>query len=134
MARTPLEQLKPDQAVIICGTRELDEAGWQMVWTILDELRPAFVIQGGARGVDAAAKGWAEARDVPCATVHAPWTKHPRAGGPIRNGWMLRLKPDACIAFPGGDGTGDMVGQAKAAGVDVIEPFPGRRAKRVARK
>jgi predicted Rossmann-fold nucleotide-binding protein len=34
---------------------------------------------------------------------------------------MLEWKPDLVVAFPGGTGTADMVAQAKAAGVAVME-------------
>ncbi len=129
-SRAPLEQLKPDQIVIVCGTRKCDANGLLAVHQALDELRPAFIIEGGAHGVDDAARRWAANEGVPCATVRAPWEKHGRAGGPIRNGWMLRLRPDLTIAFPGGDGTEDMVGQARVVGVEVLEPYPGRRARR----
>jgi predicted Rossmann-fold nucleotide-binding protein len=36
---------------------------------------------------------------------------------------MLDMKPDGVVAFPGGDGTADMVRRARAAGVKVWEPY-----------
>lgn len=45
-----------------------------------------------------------------------------RSAGPKRNQRMLdKGKPDLVLAFPGGDGTADMVRKAKSAGVPIIE-------------
>ena len=50
------------------------------------------------------------------------WEKHGRAAGPIRNKLMLdEGRPDLVVAFPGGRGTANMVKQASAASVEVIE-------------
>jgi hypothetical protein len=44
------------------------------------------------------------------------------AAGPIRNARMLEEgKPDIVIAFPGGRGTANMIEQAHAAGVEVVQ-------------
>jgi hypothetical protein len=38
---------------------------------------------------------------------------------------MLRFgKPQLLVAFPGGAGTENMIDQANAAGVDVLQPIP----------
>jgi predicted Rossmann-fold nucleotide-binding protein len=79
------------------------------------------LIHGGAKGADAAADAWArEQRGFPNPIVfEALWDD---AAGPIRNEKMLREgKPDLVVAFPGGDGTKDMVDRARAAGVTVME-------------
>ncbi|MEM9912925.1 MAG: hypothetical protein AAF922_19365 [Pseudomonadota bacterium] len=45
-----------------------------------------------------------------------------RAAGPIRNKEMLDEGcPDLVVAFPGGRGTANMVKQAQAAGVEVLD-------------
>jgi len=36
---------------------------------------------------------------------------------------MLLLRPDYCLAMPGGSGTADMKQKASAAGVPVWEPW-----------
>ena len=52
----------------------------------------------------------------------ADWDTHGRGAGPIRNKQMLEEgKPDLVIAFPGGKGTANMIGQAKEAGIPVRE-------------
>lgn len=102
------------------------------------------LIHGGARGADAAADAWArESRGFPKPVAfEARWddvsrpgavvkvrksgpkkgTPYDAAAGPARNARMLAEgEPDLVVAFPGGDGTADMVNKARAAGVEVRE-------------
>jgi hypothetical protein len=108
--------------VIVCGGRDYNDP--DHVFRVLTGIGPTEVIEGGASGADAFAKAWALQRGVQIRTVFADWQKHGRAAGPIRNGEMLKLNPDAVVAFPGGRGTADMVRQAKAAGIKVIAAAP----------
>lgn len=48
-------------------------------------------------------------------------TPYNAAAGGIRNQQMLTWGPQVCVAFPGGRGTADMIGRARAAGVEVLE-------------
>ena len=51
---------------------------------------------------------------MPVSDLYAQWTKYGKSAGPIRNAEMLRFgKPQLVVAFPGGDGTENMIGQAK---------------------
>jgi hypothetical protein len=55
----------------------------------------------------------------------ADWAKHGRAAGPIRNKQMLEEgKPDLVVAFPGGQGTANMMSQVREAGVRVMAITP----------
>lgn len=56
---------------------------------------------------------------MPCAEVKAQWKRLGLKAGPIRNEWMLALDPHMVVAFPGGDGTQNMVAKATARGVYV---------------
>jgi hypothetical protein len=110
--------------IIVCGGR--DYSNVEMLNLVLDELHAktpvSMVIQGGAKGADDLAFRWAcRTKGVSITTHHAEWDKHGRAAGPIRNARMLEDSPDFVIAFPGGRGTSNMVKQARAAGVCVIE-------------
>jgi hypothetical protein len=91
----------------------------------LDHLRNdrdmTAIINGGASGADQHAHSWAEFRRIPSTKIKAEWKRYGRAAGPIRNGRMLELKPDFIVAFTGGDGTADMIRQAVAAGVEVLD-------------
>jgi hypothetical protein len=82
----------------------------------------AVIIEGGAVGADALARRFAEQYRIPVETFPADWARHGRAAGPIRNRQMLdEGRPDLVVAFPGGPGTANLVKQARAAGVPVVE-------------
>jgi hypothetical protein len=80
------------------------------------------VIDGAASGADGLAHEWAKSKGIKTQRFRADWRLQGRAAGPIRNAQMLRDgNPDLVIAFPGGDGTADMMRQARAAGVQVMD-------------
>lgn len=113
-------------AVLVCGGR--DYADRKHVFAVLDEIHAKtpikMLINGGANGADAHARAWAKSR---CAlmTVTADWKTHGKSAGPLRNASMLKHgKPALVVAFPGGRGTADMIGKARAAGVEVREIAP----------
>lgn len=110
--------------VLVCGGRDFTDTA--RIHSVLDHYhaqhRFSFVIHGAAPGADSLAGQWAMLRDVAQQAFSADWEKHGRAAGPRRNAQMLAVgKPDVVIAFPGGRGTADMMRQARAAGVPVIE-------------
>jgi len=88
---------------------------------LLRDRQTSSIITGGATGADACAHRWALDRRIPSKIVRAEWKKYGKAAGPIRNARMLEFKPDFVVAFPGGDGTADMIRQARAAGVEVLD-------------
>lgn len=110
--------------IIVCGGR--DYADRDHVFRVLDKVHAlrviAEVIQGDAPGADSLAKEWAEARGIKHTDCPADWKSLGRRAGPIRNRYMLTLKPDGVVAFPGNDGTDDMCRAAKEAGVPVYIP------------
>lgn len=113
--------------VLVCGGREFNDPTF--IWRNLTSLHArrnfTVVIQGGAKGVDTFARIWAEQKTLPCEEYAADWANKGKAAGPIRNRRMLEEgKPDLVIAFPGGRGTANMVEQARAAGIEVIEVKP----------
>lgn len=110
--------------VLVCGGRDFDDK--TAVSTALDDLRmqagldALIVIQGGATGTDKLARDWCSANHVEYINVPADWKKHGKAAGPIRNQKMLDEQwPDLVLAFPGGNGTADMMRRAESAGVPV---------------
>jgi YspA, cpYpsA-related SLOG family len=116
--------------VLVCGGREYGQLVEEekRLFAVLDAqqaLAPiSLIIQGGARGADAMARLWAEARAIDCLTVPAKWDLHGRGAGPIRNARMLDYNPILVIAFPGGRGTENMCVQAKRSGVKVVRVAP----------
>ena len=114
--------------VLVCGGRTYSDR--RTLASTLDKLtpKPALIIAGAAPGADTLAAEWAVSRCVESAAFYADWELHGKAAGPMRNRRMLEEgKPDLVVAFPGGSGTADMVRQAKAAGVRVLEVRPPRR-------
>lgn len=110
--------------VLICGGRELDHhavAAWLEDNREGPYLRDATIIlHGKARGADRGAGLFAKRRGITCLAYPAKWKKFGKAAGPIRNQQMLdEGKPDRVIAFPGGDGTADMVARALDADIPV---------------
>ena len=90
------------------------------------------LIHGACRGTDEIAaeemKGVYARGELPGELVLDPhpaeWTRFGRRAGPIRNGEMVALKPDVCLAFPmrgsgGKGGTWDCIHQAADAGIPV---------------
>lgn len=82
-----------------------------------------LVIHGGAQGADTMAGEWAQSRGIACMAFAANWATEGRAAGPIRNKRMLdEVSPNVVVAFPGGRGTANMVGQARDRGFEVLIP------------
>lgn len=110
----PLEIIKQKEAEREFFNKKMDE--------IFKLGLPELVIEGGAKGADTCAFWWAKSRGVPVRTFRADWDKEGKKAGILRNQRMLdEGLPDLVVAFPGGEGTADMVKRAKDAGIDVIE-------------
>lgn len=105
---------------IVCGGRDYwDE---RRVRAVLDaavtRLRLDTIIEGGASGADFLAREWAQARnDISIIEVPANWDDQGKAAGPIRNRLMFDILcgggsgiERAVIAFPGNEGTANMIG------------------------
>jgi hypothetical protein len=81
----------------------------------------AEVGEGWATGADELCRLWALAHGIPVASYEANWKLLGNAAGSARNSRMLReFKPDLGVAFPGGEGTKDMVRKLLFAGVPTI--------------
>lgn len=106
--------------LLVCGGRDFaNEEMFEVNMNRLDEDRKiTCIIEGGATGADTMAREWAERNG----RNREQYPMGPGGGlaGPIRNRAMLdKGKPDKVLAFPGGRGTMDMVGQARWFGVPV---------------
>lgn len=120
--------------ILVCGGRDFSDYDL-LGKTLLGLFPPAtddmstwmvpsdtVIIHGDADGADQLADQWAVVHWVQIERYPADWERHGRAAGPIRNKQMLdEGKPDLVVAFPGGRGTANMVRQARAAGVRVME-------------
>lgn len=107
--------------LLMCGGRDYTDAA--TVSRAFDVLKPSVVIHGDARGADTLADEEAKRRGIDRIRFPANWKRDKKAAGPIRNQRMIdEGKPDAVCAFPGGNGTADMIRRAKAAGLKVYRP------------
>lgn len=117
--------------VLVCGGRYFgvgDDAARLSQYDTLSALHEKHqftaIIEGGAPGADAGGAAFGHQHGIAVETFKADWSRG-RKAGPERNARMLAEgKPDLVIAFPGGNGTADMVRRAKAAGVRVVEVAP----------
>ena len=111
--------------LLVCGGRNY--ADWEFLYRFLDAVKfvhgpIAVLINGGARGADELAAGWAEGQHIKVETYTAQWSKYGNRAGVIRNIEMLREgKPRMVVCFPGGKGTAHMKEIAMGANVFVVE-------------
>ncbi len=114
--------------VLVCGGRDChDEAYVEKTLDRLLAARGPFerIIHGYARGVDRMAGKWARDHGVLEWDFLPRWHRVDAHDGLSRNQRMIVAgAPDLVVAFPGGIGTGDMIEQAKAADIEVIEIAP----------
>lgn len=125
--------------VLVCGGRKFHDL--MGLVRVMDRLhkelgRIDLIIHGAAPGADIRAGIWAQWRGIEIVKEPADWDdlSHPDAvirrryngskydarAGIRRNQLMLdKHRPDLVAAFPGGDGTKDMVRKAEAAGIEV---------------
>ena len=72
------------------------------------------VIAGGAAAADTRGASWMIERGIPCRVFMADWEKLGRSAGPIWHQKMLdQGMPDLVVAFPGEQGTADLVRRAR---------------------
>lgn len=110
--------------VLVCGGRDYDD--YFNIIRVLDGINKRHPItalgHGDAPGTDRLAGRWARFRKKEWAIKEYPadWDKHGKAAGIIRNREMNhKFKPWLVVAFPGGNGTRDMVNVARKANVKV---------------
>ena len=100
--------------LIVCGGRNWNDRS--ATFHILDRIhakRPiTLIIHGDCRGADRLADEWARSRGIAVEPHPANWDLYGPGAGPIRNQEMLDAAPDGVVAFPGGNGTADMISRA----------------------
>lgn len=107
--------------VIVCGSRYISPWLWtQRVKHELVKIKATEVVSGCQRGGDQAGEIAAKQLGLTVKLFPADWDRYGYAAGPIRNRQMAKYA-DACIALPGGNGTNDMIEQARANKLIVVE-------------
>lgn len=116
--------------ILICGGRDFDDLGLMlraMNWFCETYGSPTDVTHGDARGADFLGRSWCRMMGLKEHRYPADWNKNGYRAGPIRNQQMLDEEQiDFCIAFPGSNGTEDMVRRCKEAGISVYNVRLGR--------
>lgn len=111
--------------ILVCGGRHYRNA--RAVRDTLDAFRDdtyqVTLIEGRCRsGADRIARLFAFLWGWTCEGYPADWNRYGRRAGPIRNQLMLDAsEPDVCIAFPGGNGTADMVRRVRTTEIPLVE-------------
>jgi hypothetical protein len=112
--------------VLVCGGRNYGKTDNEIDWffyymnNLHSDVTITKVVSGAAPGADSLAVGWAIANHLEYAEYPAQWSKYGKKAGPLRNKQMLASEEiDLVIAFPGGNGTDDMVSQARYKGVEI---------------
>lgn len=107
--------------VIVCGSRHISPWLWvARVKHELVKLKATEVVSGCQRGGDQSGEMAAKQLGIPVKPFPADWDRYGYAAGPIRNKQMAKYA-NACIALPGGNGTNDMIEQARANKLIVVE-------------
>lgn len=114
--------------VLVTGGRDFTDGDYVFRQLAILHMRYGFMllIHGGARGVDTLADVWARGAGVQPCRCDALWPYYRsrgfyQAAGPVRNSAMLLLAPQLEVAFPGGKGTANMIEQATAARLPVMD-------------
>lgn len=111
--------------VLVCGGRDFQESDF--IEYTLNEVRKevgeiSLIINGASAGADYYSSKWAKAHGVFYAEVPALWQYHGKSAGPKRNEKMIEVfNPDLIVAFPGGNGTTDMVVRGLKRDIEVID-------------
>lgn len=110
--------------VLICGGRDFSD--FEYMSDILNDAHIFYdftlVIEGGAKGADSLARKWAESKGIPVHTFPADWKFYGKRAGFVRNQQMIdEGQPDIIFAFPGGNGTQDMINRGKKNNISVYE-------------
>jgi|SRR5262245_4873658 len=115
------------QRLLVTGGRDFTDGDYVFRWLAFAHHKYSFrlLIHGGAKGVDTLADVWARGagvQPVRCDALWPYWRSRGmyRVAGTQRNSDMLLLHPQLVLAFPGHNGTGDMVGKGRHAGVHVV--------------
>jgi hypothetical protein len=113
--------------VLVTGSRTWTDVA--LVWGVLDAYcrtmvepgRPVVLVHGRALGADRQADAWARRRGVQ-REPHPFFSHLGRAGGHARNGHMVSLGADVCLAFirAGSDGATGCARLAHRAGISTL--------------
>lgn len=113
--------------LVVAGSRDLTDAHYPIVRDAIDRWCAALawpanlrIVEGGARGADALAAFYCQARRVPHLRIHASWAEHGKAAGPKRNQRMIDMADGLVVVrYPDSRGSADVLRRARAAGIPI---------------
>lgn len=106
--------------VLVCGSRKFNDQN--LVNKVLNSLpvKITRLVNGASKGVDKLSSLWAKQNNIELKEYPANWSLGKKAG-PLRNSKMISSeKIDLVIAFPGANGTANMILQSTKASIDVL--------------
>lgn len=113
--------------IAVTGGRKFNDAGYvertlSMLCSLLGGTSRVEFVHGDAPGLDTLVKHWAAVSGYPVEGVPADWATHGKGAGHLRNAQIIHYKrPDCVIAFPGNEGTANMVKVATINGKPVLD-------------
>jgi predicted Rossmann-fold nucleotide-binding protein len=110
--------------VLVCGGRMYMDR--DRIFDCLGQLHQErgieVILHGGASGADLLSVAWADRNGLQAIGFPANWSKDGKSASIKRNQKMLEEgRPHVLVAFPGGQGTAEMIRFAKTNGLEVIE-------------
>jgi hypothetical protein len=80
------------------------------------------ILHGAASGADLLSVAWADKNGLPAIGFPANWAKDGKLAGQRRNQKIISEgHPHLLVAFPGGNGTAEMIRFAKSERLEIIE-------------
>lgn len=112
--------------ILVCGGRHFND--YEFLVDCMNEVYQRIdigaIISGRCRGADILGERWAIKNKIPIISFPANWKKYGVSAGQIRNQQMIdEGNPDLCIAFPGNNGTADMIRRCRHHKI-TVEQFP----------
>lgn len=109
--------------LLVCGGRDYQNSQrLEKLLSVFHSANPiSCLIHGGASGADTLAGEWAEKNGIPVKVFKADWKRYGKSAGTLRNQQMIdEGNIDLAIAFPGGNGTADMIRRLHKNGIEVV--------------
>lgn len=108
--------------VIIAGGRGIHSDDVVALATASSGFDITSVVCGGAPGVDAAGKRWADKHNIPVRIIPAQWDVYGKMVGPIRNRAMAQVADALILVWDGESrGSANMLKVAQEEGLAVYE-------------
>ena len=108
--------------ICVCGGRDYQDAEKvNHILSRIHHIKPiSSLMNGGAKGADKLSSDWAISNAIPLVVINADWDLYGKSAGAIRNKNMVIIGFDCLVAFPGGNGTKNMITQSLKAKLKIF--------------